>query len=1117
MLTNSSLRTGRHRILSRLVGVLLLLGCWTQTTYGEEPYLEFIRGLRDRGYYDTALEYLTEVDNSPNVPPEVREVLPYERALTLLEGASKLTSSKARREQLDAAQAAFEQFVQSAPRHPLAGRANTEQARILMEKAKVDIWDADDPANESNRSTFQESARKLIQQARGLFEQALAQHESAFQKFPLVIPEEEKVRRRERDAAEQQYLRAKLDLAETVYYEAQTFDRGSEQRKQVLEKAIEGFKAIHEEHRSQIAGLIARLYEGKCFEEMDMIREALGIYNELLGNPGTSEGMKVLQSRALRFRLICLNHPSRHDYKLVIEEAQNWRQEAGPMARTDIGMGILYEMCRAEEALGQDRTAPENQQSNYLNQALLNARQIARYPGELKGPALAMVRRLSAMLNRSEQDPDTFSAAYGLGEQYKNQVANLLADYQKASEAGDRQEAGDIHDNLLTTASEMTRMFDLALKLVEPGTDVSEIANARLQLAYSYYVRELYYEAAVAAEFAVMRFPARFDDKARQAAFLRLASFESAFLRADPDDREFEKEQTVAVARELIDRWPDSDYATDARNAIAKIYWNSGDKAQAAEWWAQTPPTAADYAKSQVQAGQAYWTAYGDQMALDEGTREPVETLNAWKAAAETHLQTGIDKWQAQVPEDAATPDGLVLGKLTLAQIRNLNGVYQKTGDTLGAIELLTEEPHSVLKAVDVPPGENRPTDPSNVKSAKIAGFAYQQLLRAYIGVRNLEAASDARAKLEQVAGGDDSASLTQIYVDFGKELQQEMDALRASGNLQQLNDVRAGFEDFLNSVYERESGQTYNSLLWIAETFTSLGEGSTDDPARSEEFFSKAAAMYNEMISRAQNDETFLDDPKKLPLIRLQLAICLRRQGNYGDAEQAMLKAVSENPGSAAFQFEAARLYQDWAKSSSANADKFNTAISGSEADKLWGWKVLGRRLQASVGGPNSDAKLETMYRDALYNLFECYLLNSRQQASAETRDAELDKARLGLETFIRITAKLPPEDYDRFNTVYQEVRSEMDLPSATLASIAGTESAAGESTSGGNGRSATRTADTTTAAPADGGPRSNVAMVVVLVLVGLAAVVGLYFLAVGQDKRRHRSAVSRAGSKRK
>lgn len=284
-----------------------------------------------------------------------------------------------------------------------AANGDSEHARTLINKARGDIRDADVAETDEERGAHQEHARQLIEEARTLFEAALAKHEAEFRKFPLVIPAGD-ARRPARDEAEQKYLRAKLDLAETVYYETQTWERGSERRNQVLERAVDGFRQIHNAYRSQIVGLIARLWQGRCFQEMDQIREALGIYNELLDHPGTSESMKVLQTHALRYRLICLNHESRRDYRLVIVEGERWREEAGPAAESDAGLGILFEVARAQEQLGGDRTVPEAQRIEYLNQALENARPVAGHEGELQEAARDLMERVSAALDRDEDD-----------------------------------------------------------------------------------------------------------------------------------------------------------------------------------------------------------------------------------------------------------------------------------------------------------------------------------------------------------------------------------------------------------------------------------------------------------------------------------------------------------------------------------------------------------------------------------------------------------------------------------------------------------------------------------------------------------------------------------------
>lgn len=1071
-----------------------------------EPHLEFIRGLRARGYHDVALDYLAELSMRSDVPADVRQVLPYERALTLLDGAGQLTSAKARREQLDAAQAAFEQFVQSAGDHPLVGEANSQRAKILLEKAQVELWDADDPANAQSRAAFQARARQLIVQSREVSQQALVQREAAFRAFPLSIPEDDRERRRQREQAELKYLQTLLDLAESTYWEAQSYDPGSSERNRLLEQAIAGFGEIHARYRSQIVGLLSRLWQGKSFEEMGLIGEALGIYNTFLTHEGTSESMLELKARAQWFRLICLNHESRKDYRVVIQEATEWRNNAGRRALGEPGLGILYEMARAQEALGTDRSLPDAERANYLAQALASARQVARFPGRFKAPALGLVRRVAAAMGRPEQDPRNFNDAFGIGSQYAEQAGKQLREYERLLTEGRDEEALAVRTALTASASEMTRLFELALRLVTDDTDPQNLAIARLQLATGYFMQQKYYESAAAAEYTTQHLPVEYDELARLAAFTRMAAYQNAYNDLAGEDREFERRQTIASAEDIVARWPDSSEATDARDTIAKIYVNEGDKAQAADWWAQVPPTADDYAGSQIKAGQAYWSAYGEQTSLPDAERVALEELQRLRDAAEQHLVTGISAWQSQLPQDAATPQELVLGKLTLAQIRNLNGVYKTAGDVPGALELLTQPPHAVLAAVAVPPGEARPTDPTKVRSARIAGFAYQQLLRAHIGLRNLEAAAEARAQLEAAAAGEDSAALTQVYIAFGQELQKELEQLHDTGQHDRLREVRAGFEEFLDSVSQREQGQTFGSLLWIAETYTSLAEGSRDVPGESEPYFQKASATYDRMMARAQSDAAFLANPEQKTVIALRLADCRKRQGNFPAAEQALFDAVQLSPTAPNVQFEAALLYRDWGAAETGAADKFLTALNGRSDPPLWGWNQLARRLQQALLVGQRDERVEQMHIDTRYYQAECYRLYALQQPEDE-QVQHLNLAKFGIEAFARIAGSLPPEDFARFDRLYQQIRDDLGEERLTLdAAIARTSTAPrGPEPAA----AAPSTAHTARDAPAAGPAarptrRSNFAVVLLLIGLGIAGCIGLYVMAVRQERRK-------------
>ena len=1081
---------------------------FTLSAEAVEPALEFIQGLRQRRYYDTALQYMDKIEQQGDLPDDIKTVIPYERAQTLLESAKGLTNLDLQRKQLDASQASFESFVKGSPNHPLAGQANTARGRILLEKARVEIWDGDKPSNEGSREKFRDNARTFIQQARVIFQQAQDQHQKAWEAFPTFIPEDEKQKRAERDRAENLFMEAQLDLAQCTYWEAQTYDKGNAKRKEILTNAANEFEAIHQKYRSMIGGLFARMWQGKCFEEQDEIGPALGIYEELLGHEGKSNSMVLIKDRALRFRLICLNHEKRKDYALVVNEGQQWLNEARARARTDVGLGIQYEICVAQEALGTDRTIAEAERKNSLNQALNRARGINRYPGELKSPTSAMIQRIMVALNRDPGDPKDFDTAYGNAGQLWEEVNGQNDEIRKAKAAGDLKKAKEIQESQIATAGEMTRLYDLALKLVEPETDERMVALARLRLSYGYLLQKRFLDAAVIADHQMSKFGEEYSEMGREAGFIAMSAFDYAYSEADENDRDFERRMVQASAQRLVERWPESDRANDARNVVARLYWQNDELVQAAQWWDKIPQGTSQYMNAQISAGKAYWRQYVIETSQPAEERASAEDLTKWKEAAIKHLEIGLAEAEKTFPAEKPLTDDLVGAKLTLVNIRNLDGIYQSTKDgTVDALDLLTKDPHSVLKAVDVPKGQERPKDPSAAKSRQIASFAYQQLLRAQIGVKNLDEARKARAKLEEVAAGEDEAALTQVFVDFGRELQQELERLKASNETERLEEVRSGFEAFLNDLFNRQDGQTFYSLLWIAETYTSLADGSADNPSKADDFFNKASEAYKSILSKAASDPSFTTGESQVLACKLRLVNCLRRQRDFESAEEQILDVLKSNPNAPDAQFEAARLYQEWGGSGGVDSwRKFEAALAGKkEPVKVWGWGYTAQSLQRALYGKEDD-RLEQLHFDARYNLSKCEYEFAESHPDVEEAKKHMDRARSTIVGFAAISKAWPESEYTRFNELYKQVLAAQGSPVVDLPPP------------GNGGAKALPPGETD---PVEEDPVENVAtnepvaekepaksntMLILLMLVaGAGAVGGLYFVAVGGSKKKY------------
>lgn len=999
-----------------------------------EPYLEFVQGLRERRYYDYAMLYLDELEQRPDVPAEVRQAIPFEKATTLQQSARLIRNPDVKAEQLTQAEALLEQFVNANPLHPKAAQANSERARILLGRAQVETWQSRSPANSSKKAEYQARAREYVQKARNIFQQAHDQYLARWQSFPRYIDQNaNRQQYEERRQAEVAYIRAQLDLALCTYEEAQTYDPEAPEFSKFLTQAALEFEEIHTKYRSLVAGLYARMWQGKCFEEQDEIRKALGVYNELLqhGKPAPGEPpkpvsptMKQLQDQVLQFRLICLNHEERKDYQVVIQEASRWIGPRPP--RTERGLAIMWERARAYESIGMKRTLPEADRTRYLNAALNDARYINRWPGQYRDVSTFMMQRVRVALDKNPQDPRDFDTAFGLGRNLYNQIKGFddeIADPANSDKLAQLRRERDKH------LEETARILKLALDLAEDDTELKQVNSARVHLSYVYYLRRESLKSAILGEFVARHFDKESAQIGLDAAYLAMAAYVQAYNDVPrKQSKEFELNQIKRVAEMITSTWPESDRANDARMQLGSILGQLNQPVEGARWYSQVPTSAPQYTKAQLAAGQSYWTAYLEVARLPEDDpqrqQHPVEELQRWQDASQKHLEAGIAKARTQLPQDAVSGevfDEYIAAKVSLAQIHVNKGQYEE------AINLLAGEPHPVMKAISVPEGTKRPEN--GVKSQEFAGLAYQLLLRGYVGTQQIDQALSAMQELERLAPGD---GVMQIYVQPGRELEREVERLKQLGLTDRLAEVRSSFESFLNELYKRREGMPAGSLIWIAETYYGLAKGLGDDKAAASGYYNKAAETYQEIISNAELMGSDWIDPGRVVAVKLRLVNCRRRQGEFEPALDLITDVLEKNPKSLDAQFEAAYVLQDWGESDQGDSRKrLLEAINGLDLRdgkvRVWGWGysaiLLQRRLDAGLGNSEQERK---MY-EARYNSAWCRHRYANAQSSTPKKKEALAAARQELDAFVAISFDVPPDWQDKFNALYREVLTSM------------------------------------------------------------------------------------------
>ncbi len=95
----------------------------------------FVQGLRDRGYFDIALQYLDQLEQKSTLSQETRELIPFERVKRCSPVPAIRTAPTHSGNSWMPPRRPFSCFSKASPNHPLAAQANTWRGRILFEKA----------------------------------------------------------------------------------------------------------------------------------------------------------------------------------------------------------------------------------------------------------------------------------------------------------------------------------------------------------------------------------------------------------------------------------------------------------------------------------------------------------------------------------------------------------------------------------------------------------------------------------------------------------------------------------------------------------------------------------------------------------------------------------------------------------------------------------------------------------------------------------------------------------------------------------------------------------------------------------------------------------------------
>src|SRR5690606_5255492 len=168
--------------------------------------------------------------------------------------------------------------------------------------------------------------------------------------------------------------------------------------------------------------------------------------------------------------------------------------------------------------------------------------------------------------------------------------------------------------------------------------------------------------------------------------------------------------------------------------------------------------------------------------------------------------------------------------------------------------------------------------DPIIKTNPRFPTQGYVTLLRAYVAAQKMKEADEAMAGLEGLSKSDSNINLSDIYMQLGREIEQQ---IKNETDPQKVSQLTKAFGAFLNRIASSPQGASFNNLGWVAEMLFSMGSGidrhGTKNP-EAENYYKQARAAYEKLLAMPADQKPAQADMG----IKVRLAKCMRRLGEY-------------------------------------------------------------------------------------------------------------------------------------------------------------------------------------------------------------------------------------------
>jgi hypothetical protein len=1035
------------------VVLLITIGIASASTAASaaEQAEEFLRGLRERGLNELALDYLERMETSPLADEQFRRQIPYHRGIVLLDQSRQSVDPALRKRLLDEAGAALQQYASGDVGGVQAAEAQLQLGTMQLERGQQLVAQADKLSQETtydaDRNKLAEEARGHFSTARDTFQTAAAIYDSELAKLPPAsggnAADDEGNQRQDFRfrVAQLRFLAAQANF-ET----ANSHAREDQEFQQLHESAAQEFSTLFDEFSRSTVGLYARLYEGRCYHALAQYPKALGCYEDILNQPNVLPPFRKLIASAVHRKAEALLAQNKEGEAVAIcrtclEDASTEEQELPEW------LAVRFRLANALEKQASALASDSPERRKLLAEARDAYRLVSVSPNEFQSAARAAAAALGSQIaTAATGEPGSFQAAYDLGK-------DALASYNTAKIAlpsakqNNPAVVAELDAQMKQGKNDARRYFTLATTLIDDDTDLALVNEVRYFLSWLYWEAEDYYRSAVLGEFLARRYPDH--PTARSAAKIAMASFERLYRLAadrgssDSSNTEFEARRMAQVAEFIVRRWPNTEDADAAFGVLVSYALRNNRLDEAEELLANASPQSRP--RLELQLGNAMWGRYLELSQASGPASADESELGHIKESAVNYLRTGFEAARsADTISDAAATAGLYLAQAALNDGQYEQAIALLEDPALGPLTLVAQEHVAVSRL------------PYRIEAYKAALRAYclvspPQEEKAIEVIRSLEAVVQSNGDNQGVA----SDQLMRIYISLGMALQEQARKLRKSGREAEAERVTAAVAQFLQRIGSDPINTNWPTTAWLAQMYFNLGvgeQGNRDQigslPAESSpatnpppemffkpatgaarDHFTKARDAYQQMLKKAAQDPKFAPNANAILAAQVQLGQCYRALGEYEAALKAFSSVLKEKESSLTVQQAAAYTYQ--ARGQVEDPQWLERAIHGGHRlrstgkNRIWGWLKIS---QVAARAARNDQELRDTFFEARLNVARCrYLAATKTKGAA--RQQNLAKAKQSVQSMQQLYPQLGGERWrGQFEELIKQIQEAAD-----------------------------------------------------------------------------------------